>query len=160
MSPVNPKVLESLSWGVSAEIKAYVFYKEAAKLTKNAQFKETLLKLAGEEKNHYRVLERQHHSLVTSEKWVSYNDILLKEGLPDINEDMANKHRDVIDQVRNAKSELKVLEIAFDLEKQANEVYTAAAGRAKDPEEKQTFEYLAKFEKGHMQLIQKMIDAL
>lgn len=160
MSPVNPKVLESLSWGVSAEIKAYVFYKEAAKLTKNEQFRETLLKLAGEEKNHYRVLERQHHSLVTSEKWVTYNDILLKEGLPDINEDMANKHREVIDQVRNAESEQKILEIAYDLEKQANEVYTAAADRATDPDEKETFEYLARFEKGHMQLIQKMIDLL
>ena len=160
MSPVNPKVLESLSWGVSAEIKAYVFYKEAAKQTKNEQFRETLLKLAGEEKNHYRILERQHHSLVTSEQWVSYNDILLKEGLPDIDEEMANKHKEVIDQVRNAESERQVLDIAYDLEKQANEVYTAAAARATDPEEKGTFEYLAGFEKGHMQLIQKMIDAL
>lgn len=160
MSPVNPKVLESLSWGVSAEIKAYVFYKEAAKLTKNDRSRETLLKLAAEEKNHYRILERQHHSLVTSEKWVTYNDILLKEGLPDINEDMANKHREVINQVHNAKSERQVLEIAYDLEKQANEVYSKAAAAAKDPEEKGTFEYLAKFEKGHMQLIRKMIDAL
>jgi rubrerythrin len=160
MTPVNPKVLESLSWGVSAEIKAYVFYKEAARLTKNDKFKETLLKLAAEEKDHYRVLERQHHSLVTSEKWVTYNDILLKEGLPDINEDMANKHEEVIDQVRNAESELKVLEIAYDLEKQAHDVYTQASERATDPEEKSTFKYLAKFEKGHMQIIQKMIDAL
>ncbi len=160
MTPVNPKVLESLSWGISAEIKAYVFYKEAAKFTKNEEFKKTLLDLAAEEKNHYRVLERQHHSLVTSEKWVTYNDILLKNGLPDINEDMANKHQEVIDQVRNAESELKVLEIAYDLEKQANEVYTAAAERATDDEEKETFEFLAKFEKGHMTLIQKMIDAL
>jgi rubrerythrin len=160
MTPVNPKVLESLSWGVSAEIKAYVFYKEAAKLTKNEEFKVTLLKLAAEEKNHYRVLERQHHSLITSEQWVTYNDILLKEGLPDIDEEMASKHQEVIEQVRNAESELKLLEIAYDLEKQANEVYTAAARRATDPEEKNTFEYLANFEKGHMQLIQKMIDAL
>lgn len=160
MAPVNPKVLESLAWGVSAEVKAYVFYKEAAKVTKNDEFRETLLKLAAEEKNHYRVLERQHHSLITSEQWVTYNDILLKDGLPDIDEEMAGKHKEVIDQVRSAESELKILEIAYDLEKQANEVYSEAAGRATDPEEKNTFEYLAKFEKGHMQLIQQMIDAL
>jgi len=58
MTPVNPKVLESLSWGISAEVKAYVFYKEAAKVVKSAEFKDTLLSLAGEEKNHYWVLER------------------------------------------------------------------------------------------------------
>jgi rubrerythrin len=160
MTPVNPKVLESLSWGVSAEVKAYVFYKEAAKIVKDENSRKTLLKLAGEEKTHYRVLERQHHSLITSEQWVTYNDILLQDGLPDINEEMASKHKEVIDQVRKAKTEREVLDIAYDLEKRSFDVYAEAADRATDPEEKSTFEYLSKFEKGHMQVIRKMIEAL
>jgi rubrerythrin len=160
MTPVNPKVLESLSWGVAAEIKAYVFYKEAAKIVKDEKSRKTLLKLAGEEKTHYRVLERQHHSLITSEQWVTYNDILLQDGLPDINEEMASKHKEVIDQVRKAKTEREVLDIAYDLEKRSFDVYAEAADRATDPEEKSTFEYLSKFEKGHMQVIRKMIEAL
>ena len=160
MTPVNPKVLESLSWGISAEVKAYVFYKEAAKVVKNAEFKETLLDLAGEEKNHYWVLERQHHALIKSEQWISYNDILKQEGLPDISEEMAAKHKEMIDAVRGAGDERQILDIAFELERKSNEVYTEAANRATDPDEKKTFEYLANFEKGHMRLIQKMIDSL
>lgn len=160
MAPVNPKVLDTLTWGISSEVKAYVFYKEAAKLTKNDEFRKTLLDLAAEEKKHYRILERQHHSLITSEQWVTYNDILKQEGLPDIDEEMADKHKGVLDQVRNAESEREVLDIAYELEKKSNEVYTDAAGRATDPEEKRMFEYLAGFEKGHMQLVQKMIDSL
>ncbi len=160
MTPVNPKVLESLSWGISAEVKAYVFYKEAAKVVKSAEFKDTLLSLAGEEKNHYWVLERQHHSLIKSEQWVSYNDILKHEGLPEISEEMADKHKEMIDSVRNAGSEREILDIAFELEKKSNEVYTEAAERATDPDEKKTFEYLANFEKGHMKLIQKLIDSM
>lgn len=160
MAPVNPKILESLSWGVSAEIKAYVFYKEAAKLIKNEDLKNKMLELAAEEKKHFRILERQHHSLITSEQWVTYSDILKQEGLPDIDEEMAGKHKAVIDQVRSAGSERQILDIAFDLEKIAHEMYAQAAGRAGDPDEKSMFEYLSNFEKGHMILIQKMIDAL
>jgi len=160
MAPVNPKVLDTLTWGISAEIKAYVFYKEAAKLTENDEFRVTLLDLAAEEKRHYRILERQHHSLITSEQWITYNDILKQEGLPDIDEEMADKHKSVLDQVRNAKSEREVLDIAYDLEKRSNEVYAEAAGGADDPEEKLMFEHLAGFEKGHMLMVQKMIDSL
>ncbi|MCP4569827.1 MAG: hypothetical protein GY841_19785 [FCB group bacterium] len=64
MAPVNPKVLESLNLGISSEIKSYVFYKEAAQKTANENIKNALLQLAGEEKEHYQVLERQHHSLI------------------------------------------------------------------------------------------------
>lgn len=160
MAPVNPKVLESLNWGISSEIKSYVFYLEAARQSGRDDFRETLLHLAGEEKSHYQILERQHHSLITSEQWISYSDILKAEGLPEINEDMARTHRELLDTVRNADGEREILDIAFALEKEAHEVFSRAAGQAVDPEEKKTFEYLARFEKGHMKIIQEMIDAL
>jgi len=160
MTPVNPKVLESINFGISSEIKSYVFYLEAAKKTANENFRDTLLKLAAEEKEHYQILERQHHSLITSEQWVSYNDILKSPGLPEINEEMADVHKALIKQVQNAKGEREILDIALDLEKEANQIFTDAAGRATDPEEKKTFEFLAKFEMGHVRLIQGMIDEL
>ncbi|MEE9443609.1 MAG: ferritin family protein [candidate division Zixibacteria bacterium] len=160
MIPANPKVLDALNWGISSEIKSYVFYLEAAQKTDNAEHKDTLLKLAAEEKEHYQVLERQHHSLITSEQWVTYNDILGQEGLPEIDENMAGQHRGLIDTVRNASDMRTVLDIAFDLEKEANGVFSKAAEDADDPEQKKSFEFLAKFERGHMNLIRKMIDSL
>ena len=160
MTPVNPKILRSLNYGINQEIKSYVFYREAAKQVNNEEFKETLLKLAGEEKEHYQVLETQHHSLITSEQWVTYNDILNKEGLPEINEEMANKHKELIESVHNAKDEREILGIAYELEEDAFQVFSEAFERATEPEEKKTFEFLMKFEKGHMRLIQGMIDSL
>jgi len=73
---------------------------------------------------------------------------------------MADKHKEMIDSVRNAKDEREILDIAYELEKKSFDVYTEAADRATDSEEKKTFEYLANFEKGHMRLIQKLIDSL
>jgi rubrerythrin len=160
MTPVNPKVLESLNWGISAEIKSYVFYREAAKQTANEEHKKTLLQLAADEKNHFQILERQHNSLITSEQWISYNDILKQKGLPEINEEMAATHKELLDTVRKAQDERKILDIAFDLEKEAYEVFSKAAGDSVDGEEKKTFEFLANFEKGHMQIIQNIIDSL
>lgn len=160
MTPANPKVLDALNWGISSEIKSYVFYMEAAKKADDSEHQVTLLTLAAEEKEHYQVLERQHHSLITSEQWVTYNDILNQEGLPEIDESMTEKHQGLIDTVRNAKDMKTVLDIAFDLEKEANEVFSKAAEDTDDPEQKKSFEFLAKFERGHMNLIQKMIDSL
>jgi rubrerythrin len=159
MTPVNPKILETLNLGISSEIKSYVFYLEAAKTVSRDSSRQTLLKLAGDEKDHYRILERQHHGLIKSEQWVSYNDILKQEGLPEIKEDMADQHKALIASVRAAKSERAILEIALQLEKDANTLFAGASGRAVDPEEKRMFDYLAKFEEGHVRLIQGMIDS-
>jgi len=160
MTPANAKVLESLNFGISAEIKSYVFYIEAAKLVKSPELGKALLKLAGEEKEHYQVLERQHHALVTSEQWVSYNDILKQKGLPEINESMADTHRILLEEVRQAKTEKAILDIGLGLEREAYRIYSQTAGKASDPKEKETYEYLARFEQGHVKLIQSMIAAL
>ncbi len=160
MTPVNPKVLDSLNYGIAAEIKSYVFYKEAAWLTKQPNFRETLLRLAGDEKEHYHILERQHHSLIKSEQWVSYNDILAQKGLPDISEEMAEIHRELLDSIRTAKGEREILQIALSLEEDANRVFSKAAADATDPEEKSTFEFLANFERGHIKIIQGMLATL
>ncbi|MEZ5360483.1 MAG: ferritin family protein [Candidatus Zixiibacteriota bacterium] len=160
MAAVNHKVLDALNWGISSEIKSYVFYLEAAKKADNKEFKDTLLKLANEEKEHYQVLERQHHHLITSEQWVTYNDILKQKGLPQIDENMARRHQELIDQVHNAPDMRAILDIALLLEKEANQMFTRAAGDATDAEQKKSFEFLAKFEMGHVKLIQGMIDSL
>ncbi len=160
MTPVNSRVLGTLDIGISSEIKSYVFYLEAAKVIRKEQFRATLLKLAGEEKDHYHILERQHHSLVTSEQWVSYSDILKQPGLPEINEEMTAVHGALLARVRTAAGERELLEIALGLERDAHTLFADAAAKATDSEEKKMFEYLAKFEMGHVRLIQGMIDSL
>lgn len=160
MSPVNPEILAAINAGISAEISSYVFYVEASKRLENSEIKEMLEKLAAEEKEHFQILEKQHHSLLTSEKWISIADILKEPGLPQIDEDMGSKHQAIIDQVRNANNTAEVLKIAYRFEVEAFELFSAQVGKTDSEEARQMYQTLAKFEKGHMTMIQGMIDGL
>lgn len=160
MTPVNPEILIALNAGIQSEIASYVFYVEAAKRIGDTELKGILEDLAHEEKEHFQILERQHHSLVTSEKWISTADILKEPGLPEIGEEMAGKHQALVEEVKQANDTLKVLKIAYRLEVEAFQLFSGQAEQAESDEAKSMFETLAKFEKGHMNMIQGMIDKL
>ncbi|MCM2271164.1 MAG: ferritin family protein [candidate division Zixibacteria bacterium] len=157
MTPVDQQVLMALTAGIQSETAAYVFYIEASKKTQAKQFKDVLEKLAFEEKMHFQILEGQHHSLIRSEKWISTADILKREGLPEIGEDMTDVHRDLIKEVHAADSIKTILDIAYRLEVEAFELFEREAGRTTSDEGKKIFRDLAKFEEGHMRIIQEMI---
>lgn len=157
MTPVNPEVLQALTAGIQSEVASYVFYVEAAKRTDTHQLRDILEKLAFEEKMHFQVLERQHDSLVRSEKWISTADVLKAEGLPDISEEMNETHRALIDKVRAAKSLKAILDIAYRLEVEAFELFDREAQRSTSDEGRKVFTDLAKFEEGHMRIITEMI---
>ena len=53
MTPVHPDTLQALSTGIQAEVASYVFYIEAAKKAANDEQRDTLHKLALEEKDHF-----------------------------------------------------------------------------------------------------------
>jgi rubrerythrin len=157
MTPVSPDILQTLSAGIQSEVANYVFYIEAAKRAETSEFKAVLEKLAFEEKQHFHILERQHNSLIRSEQWISTADIMKMEGLPEIGEDMSEKHKPLIEEVRRADSLKTILEIAYRLEEEAYSLYSREASRSESPEGKKTFEKLAQFEKGHMGIIRDMM---
>ena len=156
MTPVNQQILNALSTGISSEIAAYVFYLEASKKPEAEKFRKVLEDLALEEKKHFQILERQHHSLVTSEQWISLADVLKGEGLPEINEEMADVHLELIDEVKVAKSAREILDIAYRLEEDAYKLFSEQAHQTDSPEAKKIFTELSKFEKGHMKQVKEM----
>lgn len=160
MTPVTPEILTALNAGILSEIASYVFYVEACKKIDNVEIKKVLEKLALEEKEHFQILERQHHSLITSEKWISTADILKGPGLPEINENMTAKHQVLIDEVRDANDTATVLKIAYRLEVEAYELFSSQIDKTDSDEAKKMYDALAKLEKGHMATIQGMIDQL
>ncbi len=157
MPSVHPNTLLALSAGIQSELASYVFYLEASKQTDRADLRQLLQKLALEEKDHFRLLERQHHSLVRSEKWISTADVMKRDGLPEVGEDMASEHRELIDAVRGSSSARELLDIAYRLEEDAHNLFAREAARATRPEEQKMFEGLARFEKGHMAVIKDMM---
>lgn len=156
MSPVHPDTLAALSTGIQSEVASYVFYREAAQKAFAVEHKDILEKLALEEKDHFHILERQYDSLVRSEKWISTADVLKQEGLPEITEDMTNEHRDLIDEVASADSMETILDIAYRLEEEAHLLFAGATEQVQSEEGRKIFDKLAKFEQGHMDLIDEM----
>ena len=157
MAPNDPSTLLALSAGIQSEIAAYVFYLEAIKKVKNQELEEILTKLAYEEKAHFHTLERQHHSRIKSEKWISIADVMKRDGLPEIEEDMAADHQELINLVRDTSSIREVLDIAYKLEEDSHNLFSREAERADTEDAKKIFTDLARFEKGHMGVVQDMI---
>jgi len=157
MAKAHPSTLLALSAGIQSELAAYVFYLEAMKKVNDQELEELLAKLAREEKEHFHLLERQHHSKIKSEKWISLADVMKQDGLPEIDEDMAEEHKELITLVRDSSTTREVLDIAYRLEEDAHNLFQREADRADSEESKKMFTDLARFEKGHMGVIQDMI---
>ena len=160
MKESTQQSLDVLSGGINAELAAYVFYKKAAEKVDNSKYVEMFEKLAGEEKEHYWTLEAQYDSLVRSEKWVTYNDLMRKSGLPNMPEDMAATHKRRIDKLETLTEIDKILQIALELEQDAYDYYSSQISKVDDPIAKETLDYLSKFELGHVKLIKKWIKEL
>jgi rubrerythrin len=160
MSAVHTDILAALTAGIQSEVAAYVFYREAIKKVTDNEIRSLLEKLAGEEKGHFRILERQYDSLLRSEKWISTADILKQDGLPEINEEMTSVHKDLAEKVRAAKTKHEILDMALQLEIDARELFRNTAEKSASKEAKDIFEQLSRFEDGHVNLVKSMIAQL
>lgn len=158
MTPVEKTVLDGLLKGIQAELAAYVFYKKSLQITKDEKLRELLEFLAGEEKDHYRILEGQYDNLVRSEMWNTVTDVLRQEGLPDIDEQMESVHEELIEEVSESTEPVRILEIGLILEERAYNLYSDLAKKVEDPKGKETYNFLAKFELGHVKKIQRIME--
>jgi rubrerythrin len=157
MPPAPRATLEGLSRGIQAELSAYVFYKKGMEVTKSDKLKDLLAILAAEEKVHYRILEGQYDSLVRSEMWNTYSDVLNRPGLPEIDERMAEVHHQMLDEISETTPPMRILEMALMLEEQARDLYSELAGKTEDPKGKETYSYLVKFENTHVTKIKTLM---
>ena len=156
MSPADKETLAALTAGIQSEIAAYVFYREAVLKTDHEEVKGILEKLALEEKQHFQILERQYDSLVRSEKWITTADALRQEGLPEIDEDMSQKHQHYVQEVAKTNSLSEILDIALRLELEARDLFKGAANRCESESGKKMFTQLSGIEEGHAVKIKDM----
>jgi len=156
----NEEALKFLNLGIESEIAAYVFYKHAGTILKDKALQETIHKLANDEKGHFLSLEDVYDRNVRSEMWAPYKDILNKEGLPDIDELVQETHKELLAKIRGINTKREVLEMALLLEKEAFSLFSDASAKTKHPETKKVFDFLANFERNHVQLIEKELAAL
>jgi rubrerythrin len=156
----NDEALKFLNLGISAEISAYVFYKHAASILKDKALQETLLKLAGDEKDHFLSLEDVYDRNVRSEMWAPYKDILNKKGLPDIDELIQDTHKELLAKIRGISTKREVLEMGLSLEKEAFDLYSNASAKSSHPDVRKVFDFLVGFERNHVLLFERELAAL
>ena len=152
--------LDALSRGINGELAAYVFYKRASEKLSGDEVAGMLDRLAGEEKDHYWTLETEYDSLVRSEKWVTYNDIMRKEGLPEIPEEMAETHKKRLDSLEDTNDTRAILQIAIELETEARNLYQSQVEKVDDPVARDMYGFLTKFEQGHINVINNWLAKL
>lgn len=150
-------VLDGLSKGIQAELSSYVFYKKSLEIVKDDKVRDMLKRLASDEKEHYKILEGQYDSLVRTEMWNTISDVLRQEGLPDIEENMEKVHDELIEEISSVTTPSRILEIAYILEERARNIYADLLRKVDDPRGKKTYEYLMKFETGHMNKVKSMM---
>lgn len=153
MKEATQKSLDALSRGINAELAAYVFYKRAVGKIQNAELASLLERLAGEEKDHYWTLEAEYDSLVRSEKWVTYNDIMRKTGLPEIPEEMTASHRATLGKLDGTDDPREILGLAIGLEEEARDFYKSQLEKLDDKAAIEVYTFLAKFEQGHVNVL-------
>lgn len=151
----NEEALKFLNLGIESELAAYVFYKKALTMVDDPSLRETIEKLAADEKGHFLTLEDEYDENVRSECWAPYRDIMEKPGLPEIDEMLQETHKHLLERVKTLKTKKDVLNIALQLEKEALDLFTQASASVKNPEYKKVFDHLAAFEQGHVQLIER-----
>ena len=157
---LSEDALKFLNLGIESEIAAYIFYKQAGRIVQDAGLRETLLKLAGDEKGHFLSLEDVYDRNVRSEMWAPYKDILGKEGLPDIDELVQDTHKGMLARIRGVATKREVLDMALAMEKEAFTLFSEASAKTKNPELKKVFDFLTGFERNHVLLIEKELAAL
>lgn len=160
MKESTQQSLDTLSIGINAELAAYIFYKRASEKIDDQKIAVMLTKLAGEEQDHYRTLETEYDSLVRSEKWISYNDIMRKDGLPEIPDEMTERHKKRLDALEATSEIRSILEMAIELEEEARDFYSSQIDRVDDPVAREIYTFLSKFEQGHVNIINNWLAKL
>jgi rubrerythrin len=156
---LSDEALKYLNLGIESEIAAYVFYRKAGRLLPEPSLKAVIDRLASDEKSHFVTLEETFDRNVRSEMWAPYKDILDKPGLPDIDELVQDTHKELLERIDGLKTKKDVLAMALSLEKEAEALFTNASSRTPDPELRKVFDFLASFERGHVQTIEKELAA-
>ena len=156
----SEEALKYLNLGIQSEIAAYVFYRRASKKIGDENLQKILDGLALDEKHHFLVLEEEYDRNVRSEMWAPYKDILVRDGLPEIDELIQDTHKEMLTKIGGVRNARQVLEMALSLEQEAFDLFQGASRKTADPEIRKVFDHLAAFEQGHVKTIEKALAAL
>jgi rubrerythrin len=150
------KTLEILKMAILMEKRGHAFYSKIAEQTPEAEIKHIFLTMAEEEIIHVKFLSDQYIGFEKNHHFskMELSD-LASEGFVNLilTEDMKSK-------ISSAGFEAAAISAAIDFEKRAVEIYSRQAETSTDPNEKDLFHWLARWESGHLKILSDMDNEL
>ena len=142
------KTLDILKTAILLERRGKAFYKKVSQQTDNEDVKNIFEIMADEEDEHIKFLTEQYLSYAKNHAFKPLN----------ISHPEDNTATDILtENIKNnisaASYEAAAIASAIDMENRAVAVYSKQAEEATDPEEKNFYKWLAKWEKGHHKIL-------
>lgn len=139
-------VLEAVKTAIITELRGLEIYSAAAEKATDSAARQMFETLADDERAHKDFLEKNYRSLLERGEW----------SVPATPENLSPlDHSDVISpaflqRVRGGAFELAIVAAGVELERSAIAYYRQQAAECPDPTAKDTFRFLADWEKGHL----------
>jgi rubrerythrin len=149
--------IDILKEAILLERRGKAFYTTAAAQTKSEAAKKIFTMMAEEEEDHIQFLSKQFsHYQKTS------NFLQAENHTEDPHEDIAMQvlSDQIVKQVNAASFEAAAISSAIDFESRAVRIYSERAEKATDPNERDTYQMLADWEKGHHKWLHKIDEEL
>ncbi len=148
--------LDILKMAILMEKRGFAFYTKVAEQSQNADISNVFRVMAEEENIHIRFLSEQFAAFEKNKKFQG-------SSLPDVKDDgIANLilNEDLKNKIAAAGFEAAAISAAIDMEKKAIEVYSSQALQSSDPNEKDLYNWLANWEKGHLKILNDLDNEL
>jgi rubrerythrin len=148
--------VEILKEAILLERKGKAFYSTVAKQSQSEATRKIFEMIAAEEDEHIQYLSKQFNHYSKNNEFMQSE---LGES-PDNSAVMEILSEDIKKQVNAASYEAAAISAAMDFETRAIQVYSERAQAATDPHEKEMYEMLAEWEKGHHYWLHKINEDL
>ena len=152
---MSDRAIEAIKGAILLERRGQAFYRKVAAATDSKAVEEVFATMADEEMRHEEVLEKHYSSLVSQGKLAALKDLGQVEDHSD--ETLTARVREEIDA---ASYEAAAISAAMGLEKEAEAFYAKNRDRAESDLERDLYDWLARWEHGHMEMLADMDRAL
>jgi rubrerythrin len=142
------KAVEIIKGAILLETKGKAFYKKTAEQTASQAVKDFFENMAMEEDEHIKILSEQFKSLV---KDGSMSNVKLSGSASAISASVLSEK--IKKEIDGAGYEAAAISAAIAMEDKAVSFYSDRAQKADDPAEKDLYNWLANWEKGHLNLL-------
>ena len=151
------KAVDILKEAILLERRGKAFYAQAAASTKSDAARKIFTMMSEEEDEHIRYLSVQFQHFLKTEQFLQPDPPALN---PDEEVAMKVLSEEFKKQVNAASYEAAAIAAAMDFELRAVKVYSDRAAESDDPNEKELYQILADWEKGHHEILKRLNDEL